>query len=203
MSKGYHSRSPEELRAYLDRWKNKDRKKSWRNILIFLDLLLLMFVFYLVSKKLGSGGEYRKSSEKKIFESIEWQLTRSNTVISEQLGYFLFAKNLKNEVIIPDKLNAVLTLKSETGLICRTETFVLPKQKIQSNERAYYSLEFQAGKKSEYPEECSGLFRHPPFPKTVYNVFDFSKKYRVDMILELKSKETNLKFTIEDERLGF
>ncbi|HNO26946.1 MAG TPA: hypothetical protein PKK94_28460, partial [Leptospiraceae bacterium] len=162
-----------------------------------------MFVFYLVSKKFSSVSEYRKSSEKKIFESTEWQLTRSNTVISEQLGYFLFAKNMSGTVIQPDKLKAVLSLKSETGLICRTETFILPKQKIQPNERAYYSLEFQAGKQSEYPEECSGLFRHPPFPKTVYNVFDFSKKYRVDMILDLKMKETDLRFVIEDERLRF
>ncbi|HMY65712.1 MAG TPA: hypothetical protein PL163_03625, partial [Leptospiraceae bacterium] len=186
-----------------DSWKNKDRKKNWRNILIFLDLLLLMFVFYLVSKKFSSVSEYRKSSEKKIFESTEWQLTRSNTEISEQLGYFLFAKNLSSTPIVPDRLKAVLTLKSETGLICKTETFVLPKQKILPNERAYYSLEFHAGKHSEYPAECSGLFRHPPFPKTVYNAFDFSKKYRVDMILQLKTGEAELKFVIEDERLRF
>lgn len=203
MSKGYHSRSPEELRNYLDSWKNKGRKKNWRNILVFLDILLLMFVFYLVSKKFGTAGEYRKSSEKKIFESMEWQLTRSNTVISEQIGYFLFAKNLSRSAVEPEKLKAVLTLKSETGLVCRSETYVLPKQKIQPNERAYYSLEFNTGKPSEYPEDCKGLFRHPPFPKTVYNVFDFSKKYRVDMNLELKLKETDLKFVIEDERLRF
>ncbi len=55
MGQGYHSRSPEEFREYLDRLKRENRSPNRRQLIILIDILLLVVIFYLVHYLLSSG----------------------------------------------------------------------------------------------------------------------------------------------------
>ncbi len=50
MSGGYHSRSPEEFRDYLDKIKADKGKRNVKNFIIFVDIILLLVVFYMASR---------------------------------------------------------------------------------------------------------------------------------------------------------
>ncbi|MCZ8158134.1 MAG: hypothetical protein O9264_18590 [Leptospira sp.] len=124
MSKGYHSKSPEEFREYLKSIGNQKSKFRWRQIVILLDIFLLIFVIYLVFRSLNPGSfEDPTQSAKQIIDGNPMYLALSREVDDTNQGYFLFIENNTNQdQIFPDKnWEGEFRILTKEGVVCFSE----------------------------------------------------------------------------------
>ncbi|MCB1142865.1 MAG: hypothetical protein H7A24_15180 [Leptospiraceae bacterium] len=180
MSSQYHSRSPEEFRKYVQDLHRPKKKKSWRNALLFIDLLLLMFVLYLASKAMNPTSEINQKISNKIrLNSLEMYYTASKTSTENEMVYFLFLKNTSSEAIDFGKnLKASYQIISEKNKICFEKELTTGSIKIGPNQLENMILSFPKVPESSLEDECKNIYRTPAFPKTIYNIR--KKKYRMD-----------------------
>lgn len=98
MGQGYHSRSPEEFRQYLDSLNKNKKKRSLTQVIIIVDILLLMWVFYMISRFLFPGMETSfKPSNKVRIDNTEVYFVKSNENTESETTFFLFASNKSNK----------------------------------------------------------------------------------------------------------
>ncbi|MEM7184953.1 MAG: hypothetical protein AAF518_28930, partial [Spirochaetota bacterium] len=100
MARGYHSRSPEEFREFLDSLNQQNKKKTWRNIVIFLDIIILCVVFAIAVKFLNPGRVSNRSNKVRS-ANVQMYMTRSSQAIGkQQVSYFLMVENLSSQDLI-------------------------------------------------------------------------------------------------------
>jgi hypothetical protein len=104
MGRGYHSRSPEEFREYLDSIRNNQKKRNWKHIIILIDIIIILFIFYFVYRYLNPSSLNPKAAQSYQTESLRVSVTASQSSGGDGALLFLLAENLSNsEVLVPNK----------------------------------------------------------------------------------------------------
>ena len=193
MANGYHSRSPEEFKEYVKSLNKDSKTKSWRNVLIFIDILLLLLVLYMASKKINPSVNINyKSSSRINLNSLQLYLTKSNISPPDSVGYFLFVANKSNtEKSFGKDLKLGLQVKSETGMECLKKEFLLTEKKINPGISENFSFFFEKIPELDLPDDCKSVYKKPAFPRTIDTIF--KKKYRIDTILLIEEKNGDKK----------
>lgn len=188
MSKGYHSRSPEEFRDYLDKIKADKGKRNVKNLIIFVDIVLLLVVFYMASSFMNPGGDVQvKKSDKVSREGLEMYVAKSNQKDKDIARYYLFINNPTGETKkFGTFLNGQIEYISETKEICLQKPFTLEEKQILPYTRESFPLQVLKISKDVLNPDCKNLYKTPAFPRTVYTIFDDTKKNRIDFVLKLK-----------------
>jgi hypothetical protein len=199
MSK-YHSRSPEEFRRYLDNLSQSSKTRSWKNLIYFIDLALLIFIFYMVSKIINPAIDIQlKSSTKANIDKLEIYFAKSNIIDKDLSNYFLFIKNNENKIFEFKETKAIFYLLNEMGEECLKKEINFFKKNIPPNSLESISFSIPKVKKENLPKNCKGIYKKPPFPKTIDTIFDFDQKYRIDSYLKLKVNESKVELILTDE----
>lgn len=89
MGKGYHSRSPDEFREYLKSLNQKNRSHFLKQIIILVDIVLIMVIFYMIHQMIApspSGVGNKTTIEN--FQNIRLTLSSSHT--RNDIGAFLY-----------------------------------------------------------------------------------------------------------------
>ncbi|TGN19306.1 hypothetical protein [Leptospira idonii] len=157
MGSGYHSRSPEEFREYLKSMQKQGKRIKWKQVIIIIDVLLLLFVFYLAFRALNPGSfQSPTQSEKKKIAGNEayLSLSRENDDLSQ--GYFLFIENNTNENLILPKKDWKLEFRILTreGVVCYTEEMNIPEKKIPTYSKGFLYHSVSLLKLRELEEHC-------------------------------------------------
>ncbi|MGV3666600.1 MAG: hypothetical protein ACO1NV_10735 [Leptospira bouyouniensis] len=140
MGKGYHSRSPEEFRDYLKQIGDKHKKTRWRQIVLFIDLILVILIFYIGFKALNPGNfQNPTQSEKQIVDGFPTYLSLSREEDEKFQGYFLFIENnTKNQIQIPNpKWKSEFRIKTKQGVLCFQEEIFWEKRIIPANANGF------------------------------------------------------------------
>lgn len=144
MAKGYHSRSPEELKEYLESLNKKTKKRNWVQVLILADIIILLFVFYMISKKITPDMEIIfKPSNKIQVKDFESYFIKSNESEKKSVSYFLFITKLVNTPIqfpIQD-MKIQFSLNTSQQEICLQKELVFPSKLISHKESFRFSIE--------------------------------------------------------------
>jgi len=194
MAKGYHSRSPEELREYLNKVNRPQKKRRWIQIILYIDIFILMIVFYFVAKNSDPTLGHTGSKSKKIVENgFQIYLEKSEQHDKENANYFVFVKNLTgNARIFPESPSDKFEykIKSPSGLTCVSDTLDFDKKNIKPNETEFFSFSISKKKIREMPPECidsltstSRGFSNFFSAKKGLGIFSFSKNGKDTEIL--------------------
>lgn len=194
MGHGYHSRSPEEFKKYMAELNSAPKTKTWRNILIFIDILLLLLVLYMASKKMNpsSGISVKSSSKISISPGFQIYLVKSSVPPPGTVAYFLFLANSTREEVHYGRDKVLkLVVKSETGKECLYKEFQLDDKKVNPGMSESFSFFFEKIPEKDLDEECQSVYRKPAFPRTLDTFL--KKKYRIDTVLLIEDKNGDKK----------
>lgn len=170
MGKGYHSRSPEEFREYLKQIGDKNKKTRWRQIVLLIDLVLVVLIFYIGFRALNPGSfQNRTQSDKQIVDGYTTYLSLSREEDDLFQGYFLFIENNTNsEIQVPNPhWKSEFRIQTRLGILCFKEDIQWEKRTIpaQANGFLYYSVsknkwkELVADCRKEIFDEEASIFR--------------------------------------------
>lgn len=145
MGSGYHSRSPEELRQYLDSLNLKSKRKPLMQYIIMGNILGILFVLYVLLQDQGLGKPNFKPSNKIQFEELEAYYTRSNESSLVSISYFLFVKNSSDkEIFFPkEEMQILFTLTTEEREECLQKKIDFSPKKISSKTTEFFSLQIE------------------------------------------------------------
>ncbi|PJZ45830.1 hypothetical protein [Leptospira brenneri] len=170
MGKGYHSRSPEEFRDYLKQIGDKNKKIRWRQIVILIDLVLVILIFYIGFRALNPGSfQNRTQSDKQIVDGYPVYLSLSREEDEKFQGYFLFIENnTKTEAKFPNpNWTSEFRIQTKQGLLCFQEKIEWETRTIpgRANGFLYHSVSKQKWKelvpdcRKEIFDEEASFFR--------------------------------------------
>ena len=92
MGSGYHSRSPEELKRYLESLNLKSKKKPLMQYVIVANIIGIVFVLFVIFQDQSLTSSFKPSNKIQVAES-EAYFTKSNESSPDSINYFLFVKN--------------------------------------------------------------------------------------------------------------
>ncbi|EOQ95995.1 hypothetical protein LEP1GSC195_1752 [Leptospira wolbachii serovar Codice str. CDC] len=145
MGKGYHSRSPEEFRDYLKQIGDKNKKTRWRQIVLLIDLVLVVLIFYIGFRALNPGSfQNRTQSDKQIVDGYPTYLSLSREEDDQFQGYFLFIENnTKAEIHVPNPgWKSEFRIQTRNGILCFQEEIQWENRTIpaEANGFLYHSV---------------------------------------------------------------
>ncbi|TGM56874.1 hypothetical protein [Leptospira vanthielii] len=170
MGKGYHSRSPEEFREYLKQIGDKNKKTRWRQVVLLIDLVLVVLIFYIGFRALNPGSfQNRTQSDKQIVDGYPTYLSLSREEDDLFQGYFLFIENgTKTEIQVPNpNWKSEFRIQTRQGILCFKEEIQWETRTIpaQANGFLYYSVSKKKWKdlvvdcRKEIFDEDASIFR--------------------------------------------
>lgn len=173
MGSGYHSRSPEELRQYLESLNLKSKKKPWMQYIIFANIIGILFVMFVIfqDKSLGLGSSF-KASNKIQLEDLESYFTRSNESTQESVTYFLFVKNISTsqENTFPKQnMQILFTLTTEEKEECLQKKIDFQTKKIEVKKIEFFSFTVEEPE-IKRTETCDTFF-HKVKTRSLMNIF--------------------------------
>ncbi|MBE7411247.1 MAG: hypothetical protein L6Q54_00680 [Leptospiraceae bacterium] len=157
MAKGYHSRSPEELKDFLKKVNQPVKKRRWVQIILYIDIFVLMIVFYFVAKNINPSLDYLGQKTEKIKEGdFQIYLEKSKETEKESANYFLFVKNTGNQIenFPPKDYIFDYRIKSSKGITCLSIKPKFDIKKIRPNETEFFSFSVSIKNFHELPKEC-------------------------------------------------
>ncbi|TGN13997.1 hypothetical protein [Leptospira ilyithenensis] len=157
MGQGYHSRSPEEFRDFLKSIDQKSRKLKWKQLIIIIDIMLLLFVFYLVFRALNPGSfQDPTQSAKQIIDGNSAYLSLSREKEDDFQGYFLFFENTSREEIIIPKTDWIgeFRILNKEGVLCYSEKLNWEPRKILSGTKGFLYHSVSLKKLKEMDPVC-------------------------------------------------
>ncbi|WP_411822435.1 hypothetical protein [Leptospira sp. 'Mane'] len=154
MGQGYHSRSPEEFREFLKSIDQKSKKLRWKQIIIIIDVLLLLFVFYLAFRAINPGSFADPTqSTKQIIDGNSAYLSLSREKEDDFQGYFLFVENKSSEEITVPKADwaGEFRILNKEGIVCYSEKPNWEPRKIPANSKGflYHSVSLKKLKETD------------------------------------------------------
>jgi hypothetical protein len=126
MAKGYHSKSPEEFKEYIRNLNKSNKKKNWKQLIIFLDIILLMLIFYFVYQNVNPGIMNIASTSNSVqWKSLKLSLSASQIHSPSQAMLYLLVQNSTNDsIIFPDKnIQFSYSWKTEKSEICNSSNY--------------------------------------------------------------------------------
>ncbi len=194
MAKGYHSRSPEELREFLNKVNRPQKKRRWIQIVLYIDIFILMVVFYFVAKNSDpSLGHIGKKSNKVIENQFQIYFEKSKEDEKDSANYFLFVKNQSDKTLVfPENLAQKFEykIKSSKGLVCVSNNLNFDKKSIGPNETEFFPFSISKKNFQELPKDCMeslteasrGFRKFFPSKKSL-GVFSITKENKYTEIL--------------------
>ncbi len=142
MGNKYHSRSPQELREYLDSLNPKPRKRTLFQYVVVGNIFALLFVLFVYSKENGFLNTSFKPSNKIQLEELEAYFVRSNESTQEETSFFFFLKNQsQKETSFPkSEMQVIFTLTTEEKEECLQKKFELNPKKILPKNTEFFPL---------------------------------------------------------------
>ncbi len=126
MAKGYHSKSPEEFKEYIRNLNQTNKKKNWKQLIIFLDIILLMLIFYFVYQNVNPGVMNIASTSNSVqWKSLKLSLSASQVHSPSQAMLYLLVQNTSDSpILFPDKGNQFSYIwKTEKSEICSSSNY--------------------------------------------------------------------------------
>ncbi|TGL59021.1 hypothetical protein [Leptospira sarikeiensis] len=162
MSKGYHSRSPEEFQEFLRKNRQVDKSNNRAKLVLFFDVILLIFIFAVVARILNPLAFSGQSESKEISsQSLSYRLSSSKENSKDFPTFFLFLKNKgTEEVYFPkDKDKIRILVKSGDTLYCFEDTWSIPPKKLEPGSTHFFRYETSSEVISGLPPECKSAER--------------------------------------------
>lgn len=128
MSKGFHSRSPNEFRDYLDTLKKNQKKVFWKQLIVFIDIILIMLIFYVVYQFINPGS--MNLGQKSVVENYQgMRLSLTASQIDQYDGALLYLvidnkSNLTHRIPPPD-WKVHFHWNTESGILCDQNKYIL------------------------------------------------------------------------------
>lgn len=143
MGNKYHSRSPQELREYLDSLNPKPRKRTLFQYVVVGNIFALLFVLFVYSKENGFLNTSFKPSNKIQIEELESYFVRSNETTPEETSFFMFLKNQSaKETLFPkSEMQIILTITTDEKEECLQKKYELNPKKIPVKNTEFFSLQ--------------------------------------------------------------
>ncbi len=159
MGSGYHSRSPEELRQYLESLNLKSKKKPLMQYIIIGNIIGIMFVLFVIFQDQGIGKPNFKPSNKIQIEELEAYYTRSNETSTDSISYFLFVKNLstKENTFPKEEMQILFILTTEEKEECLQKKIDFIPKKISSKNTEFFSMQIEEKEIKKTPT-CDTFF---------------------------------------------
>lgn len=193
MAKGYHSKSPEEFKEFIRNLNQSSKKKNWKQLIIFLDIILLMLIFYFVYQNVNPGVMNIASTSNSVqWKKLKLSLSASLIHSPSQAMLYLLVQNATNESIeFPGKgLQFSYTWKTEKSEICSSSNYDyrMETRTIHPNTSTAIELPIPAPQPHPSIQECNQEY--------------LTKKSRFG-IGSLKSKVMILTIKIQDDKNQF
>ncbi|MCB1191829.1 MAG: hypothetical protein H7A23_06595 [Leptospiraceae bacterium] len=197
----YYSRSPEEFREYAESFNKGRRKKNWIQILILVDIVILVFIFFMTTKTMNSDLGPIRSSTKARTEGLELYFIKSSDSNKENITYFLFVKNMNMETYTFPKPEVIIKffLKTTTGINCYTKEIKFNPKTIVKDSTEFYAFNISSSELSLLPDKCQKILIREEGIKGYRKMFAGGKS-NVDAILEFQDKENRQTLVIKNER---
>lgn len=202
MAKGYYSRSPEEFREFLDSLNQSGKKRSIRNIVIFLDIIILTLVFALAVKFLNPGSIANRSN-KVLVDEVQVYFTKSNQNFSNrQISYFFMLENTSSEVVDfgGEKLQAEFSFQTEEGYLCYKKSLSFAQKKIEPLQTTFYVFSFPIEIISGWQDECSSLITSKRKPFSWKKYLKIDKPKGGTAILKFQQNSQAYQLSLEGEK---
>ena len=198
MSKGYHSRSPEEFQEYLKKLQQRPGKKGWSQLIILADIVILVFVFYLVSKSMMQTSEDRSMlvSNKFNTDGLVYYFSRGedNSAITSQ--YFLFIRNNSlNNFIFPANFNTEFRIETEDGMVCASNNIAFKEKTVPAGETVFLPFEIDKSVLDGSPPQCKSIYKSAS-ERGIQNFIAVWKKSNVATSITFKNAEQTFKLHI-------
>ncbi|TGK00928.1 hypothetical protein EHO59_13490 [Leptospira semungkisensis] len=187
MSKGYHSRSPEEFQEFLKKSREDHKSKTRGKLILFFDLILLLFIFAAVAKVLNPLAFSGQSESKELkLQSLSFRLSSSRENTKELPTFFLFLKNQGTESVqFPNAKDKIrIHISTSEGLNCLQDSWELAQKTVEPGSTEFYRYEPSSELIQILPPEC----KVPA--KSVWNNLSSAfrgerkRKFQVEMIRE-------------------
>lgn len=131
MGKGYHSKSPEEFREFLEDIKKNQKKAFWKQFIIFVDIIIIMVIFYVVYQIINPGSmNLTQKSVVENFQGMRMSLTASQIHSQDGALLYLVAENKTPDLISIPGENWKIQYKwiTEDGVLCSQGNYIFVSQ---------------------------------------------------------------------------
>ena len=198
-NKGYHSRSPEELKDFLESMNKSSRKRNWKNLIILFDISLVLLIFFVMNRTLNPEWNV-KISNKIVSENLEMYLTRMVESDPQTVTYFFMCTNTSSQsIVFPSENDRFsFTFSTKNGLDCIKKQTLFTPETLVAGKTGYFSIEIKKDEFDPLPPDCKALLRNKEKKKFI-NVFSNRSLGTVTLERENPSFPTKQLFTIEKE----
>jgi len=160
MSQGYHSRSPEEFKEYLENLNKKKKKKNLSQFIILADIVILLLIFYIMVNQFNkAGGKVDFIRSKKVqVKNATFYLTRGEEN-KNSVNYFLFVTSQENQSFtFPDSNLIDFKIIAPGNIICAEKQITLPSKNIKNATTEFFLIEIPKTILSGSPAVCQNIF---------------------------------------------
>lgn len=156
MSKGYHSRSPEEFQDFLRKSRDAGKSKNRSKLILFFDVILLLFIFSVVAKLLNPLAFSGQTESKEISSGfVSYRLSSSKENSKEFPIFFLFLKNKGTERLsFPNEGTRIRVFIKSGDLNCLEDSWTLASKTLEPGSTNFFRYEISSERFSALPPEC-------------------------------------------------
>ncbi|TGK31067.1 hypothetical protein EHQ12_03215 [Leptospira gomenensis] len=160
MGGGYHSRSPEEFRKFLDesRKKSSGGKFSRIRLIFILNLVLVVLVIGMVARAMNPSSFGVQATSPKIkLDSIVFYVKSAREGKSGFPAFFLFMKNENEskELRFPNgEWKFKLALNSPEGIECISDEWIVPERNLFPGKIEFARFRWSDETVSKLPPDC-------------------------------------------------
>lgn len=193
MSKGYHSRSPEEFQEFLKKSREAGKSKNRSKLILFFDVILLLFIFAVVARLLNPLAFTGQTESKEVpWEELQLRVTSSREAGKDLPVFFLFAKNQgKVSREFPSKEESLsLKISAGDGLNCLSEVLHFSERRIEPGSTEYFRYSPDESKQAALPPECK--VAQKSMWNNITKAFQKEKQRRMEMQVSKDRKSISL-----------
>ncbi|AOP33525.1 hypothetical protein A0128_06500 [Leptospira tipperaryensis] len=201
MSGGYHSRSPEEFRKFLEesRKRASSGKFSRVKIVFVLNLVLIVLVIGMVVRTMTPGAFAVQSSSSKLKIGSALVYVKSSREGKEGVPtFFLFMKNESDskELRFPEEnLKFRISLSNQEGLNCLEKDWEVIERNLDPGKIEFARFQFDEKEFAALPLDCK-IYSEGSFVERIFRKTATKNGLRLD--LKISGKEGEKILTIQN-----
>lgn len=176
MSKGYHSRSPDEFQDFLRKSKDAGKSNNRSKLILFFDVILLLFIFSVVAKLLNPLAFTGQTESKEISSGfVSYRLSSSKENSKDFPIFFLFLKNKGTESLsFPNTEDKIKVFIKSGDLNCLEDSWTLASKNLEPGSTNFFRYEISSELLTHLPPECKT--QEKSILNNITNVFQGEKK---------------------------
>ncbi|XDD51394.1 hypothetical protein AB3N59_06495 [Leptospira sp. WS92.C1] len=200
MAGGYHSRSPEEFRKFLEesRGKSGSSKFSRIRLIFILNLVLVVLVIGMVAKTMSPAAFTVQSSSSKIkIESLTLYVKASGDGKDGFPTFFLFIKNEETSKIVrfpSADWKFKIFLSTQESLSCVESDWVVPERDLKPEKIEFARLRLSDETIESLPPDCKIKAPQGPIERILSR---FQSKTGLKLEVKISNKQTEQTLKID------